>query len=81
VGKRKITFTCPYGIFVYQRIPFGLFNAHADFQLCMTAIFSNFIGSIKEVFMDEFFVYGGCFDLCLENVARYSIGVKKSILC
>jgi len=36
----------------------------------MTAIFSDFIENIMEVFMDDFFVYGGTFDLCFENLTR-----------
>ncbi|XP_073137912.1 uncharacterized protein [Henckelia pumila] len=37
----KTTFTCPYGTFAYRRIPFGLCNAPATFQRCMTAIFHD----------------------------------------
>ncbi|XP_073121519.1 uncharacterized protein [Henckelia pumila] len=37
----KKTFTCPYGTFAYRRIPFGLCNAPATFQRCMTAIFHD----------------------------------------
>ena len=40
------------------------------FQRCMTAIFSDFIENIMEVFMDDFSVYGGTFDLCLENLTK-----------
>ena len=33
--QEKTIFTCPYGIFAYQRMPFGLCNALAKFQRCM----------------------------------------------
>ena len=39
----KTTFTCPFGTFAYRRMPFGLCNAPATFQRCMTSIFSDFV--------------------------------------
>lgn len=51
-------------------MPFGLCNAPATFQRCMTAIFSNFCEKIVEVFMDDFSVYGKSFDDCLSNFER-----------
>ena len=54
----KTTFTCPFGTFAYRRMPFSLCNAPATFQICMTAIFSEFCENIVEVFMDDFSVYG-----------------------
>jgi hypothetical protein len=68
--QEKTTFTCPYGTFAYRRMPFGLCNAPATFQRCMMSIFSDFIESIMEVFMDDFSVYGSSFDLCLINLAK-----------
>ena len=68
--QEKMTFTCPYGTFAYSRMPFGLCNAHNTFQRCMTAIFSDFLDNIMEVFMDDFFVYRGTFNLCLENLTK-----------
>ena len=62
------TFTCPFGTFAYRRMPFGLCNAPATFQRCMTAIFSDFCEKILEVFMDDFSVYGTSFDNCLSNL-------------
>nr|GEX39717.1 reverse transcriptase domain-containing protein [Tanacetum cinerariifolium] len=34
-NQEKTTFTCPYGIFVYKRMPFGLCNAPGTFQRCI----------------------------------------------
>ena len=41
--QSKTTFTCPFGTFAYRRMPFGLCNAPATFQRCMTTIFSEFL--------------------------------------
>ncbi|GJZ87376.1 reverse transcriptase domain-containing protein [Tanacetum coccineum] len=50
--QEKTTFTCPYGTFAYRRMPFGLCNAPATFQRCMTAIFHDTVEDFMEVFMD-----------------------------
>ncbi|GKA69725.1 putative nucleotidyltransferase, ribonuclease H [Tanacetum coccineum] len=68
--QEKTTFTCPYGTFAYQRMPFGLCNAPATFQRCMTAIFHNMVEDFMKVFMDDFSVFGNSFDCCLANLDR-----------
>jgi hypothetical protein len=68
--KHKTTFTCPYGMFAYKRMPFGLCNAPASFQRCMMAVFSEFIEKIVVVFMDDFSVYGKTFMDCLANLDK-----------
>ena len=68
--QSKTTFTCPYGTFAYRRMSFGLCNAPASFQRCMTAIFSDLIEQIMEVFMDDFTIYGKTFDNCLINLEK-----------
>ncbi|GKC77403.1 reverse transcriptase domain-containing protein [Tanacetum coccineum] len=52
--QEKTTFTCPYGTFAYRRMPFGLCNAPATFQQCMTTIFHDMVEDFMEVFMDDF---------------------------
>ncbi|GKC54231.1 reverse transcriptase domain-containing protein [Tanacetum coccineum] len=47
--QEKTTFTCPYGTFANRRMSFGLCNAPATFQRCMTAIFHDMV----EDFMEE----------------------------
>ena len=66
----KTTFTCPFGMYAYRRMPFGLCNAPATFQRCMTAIFADFVEEIMEVFMDDFSVYGTSFNTCLHNLDK-----------
>ncbi|GKD99677.1 reverse transcriptase domain-containing protein [Tanacetum coccineum] len=57
--QEKTTFTSPYGTFAYSRMPFGLCNAPATFQRCMTAIFHDMVEYFMEVFMDDFSVFVG----------------------
>ncbi|GJY36356.1 reverse transcriptase domain-containing protein [Tanacetum coccineum] len=68
--QEKTTFTCPYGTFAYRRMPFGLCNAPATFQRCMTAIFHDMVEDFMEVFMDDFLVFGNSFDQCLNNLDK-----------
>ncbi|GKA38228.1 reverse transcriptase domain-containing protein [Tanacetum coccineum] len=68
--QEKTTFTCPYGTFSYRRMPFGLCNAPATFQLYMTAIFHDMCKDFMEVFMDDFSVFGNSFDSCLNNLSK-----------
>nr|GEW98380.1 hypothetical protein [Tanacetum cinerariifolium] len=56
--QEKTTFTCPYRMFAYRRMPFGLFNAPGMFRRCMMAIFHDMIEKTMEVFMDDFSVLG-----------------------
>ncbi|XP_050919717.1 uncharacterized protein LOC127137290 [Lathyrus oleraceus] len=57
--QEKNAFTCPFGIFAYRRMPFGLCNAPATFQRCMQSIFADMLEKHMEVFMDDFSVFVG----------------------
>ncbi|GKF04515.1 reverse transcriptase domain-containing protein [Tanacetum coccineum] len=68
--QEKTTFTCPYGMFAYRPMPFGLCNALGTFQRCMTAIFHDMIEETMEVFMDDFSVFGDSFSSCLSHLDK-----------
>ncbi|KAK8680749.1 hypothetical protein V6N13_109688 [Hibiscus sabdariffa] len=68
--QSKTTFTCPYGTFAFRRMPFGLCNAPATFQRCMTSIFSAMNEDFLEIFMDDFSTFGGDFTSCLSNLEK-----------
>ncbi|GKE40760.1 DNA-directed DNA polymerase [Tanacetum coccineum] len=68
--QEKTIFTCLYGTFAYRRMPFGLCNAPATFQRCLTEIFHDMVEDFMEVFMDDFLVFGYSFDCCLANLDR-----------
>ena len=60
--QEKTTFTCPFGTYAIQGMPFRLCNSPATFQRCMMAIFFDFIEESLEVFMDDFSVFRLSFD-------------------
>jgi hypothetical protein len=66
--QEKTTFTCPFGTFAYQRMPFRLCNAPAMFQRCILSIFSDMVEHFLEIFMDDFSVFGDSFDDFLTNL-------------
>ncbi|GJU08802.1 DNA-directed DNA polymerase [Tanacetum coccineum] len=74
--QEKTTFTCPYGTFAYRRMMFGLCNAPATFQRCMTAIFHDMVKD----FMDDFLVFGNSFNHCLSNLDKMLARCKETNL-
>ncbi|GJV73303.1 reverse transcriptase domain-containing protein [Tanacetum coccineum] len=80
LDHEKTTFTCPYGIFAYLRMPFGLCNAPGTFQSCMVAIFHDMIEKTMEVFMDDFSVCVLYLSSCLSHLDKKLKCVKTPIL-
>ncbi|KAL4368360.1 hypothetical protein GQ457_05G027440 [Hibiscus cannabinus] len=78
--QSKTTFTCPYGTFAFRRMPFGLCNAPATFQRCMTAIFSDLNEDCLEIFMDDFSTFWDNFDNCLSNLEKVLKRCKETNL-
>ncbi|GJZ16450.1 reverse transcriptase domain-containing protein [Tanacetum coccineum] len=79
--QEKTTFTCPYGMLAYRRMPFGLCNAPGTFQRCMMAIFHDMIEKTMEVFMDDFSVFGNSFKNCLSRLDKMLQRCEDTNLC
>ena len=79
--QEKTMFTCLFDTFAFRRMPFGLCNAPATFQRCMTAIFSDFLRDSLEVFMDDFSVFGNDFKSCLSHLTKIlEVCVRKRLV-
>ena len=79
--QEKTTFTCPFGTFAFRRMPFGLCNAPATFQRCMTTIFSDFLGDNLEVFMEDFSIFGNNFESCLAHLTKIlEVCIRKRLV-
>ena len=50
--QHKMTFICPWGTFMYKKIPFGLKNVGATFQRAMNFSFHD-VKSIVEPYLDD----------------------------
>ncbi|GJX52399.1 reverse transcriptase domain-containing protein [Tanacetum coccineum] len=72
--QEKTTFTCPYGTFAYRRMSFGLCNAPATFQRCMTAIFHDMVDD----FMEFSWTTSRCFLLMKDAKFDFSNDCKKA---
>ncbi|GKF04838.1 reverse transcriptase domain-containing protein [Tanacetum coccineum] len=84
--QEKTTFTCPYGMFAYRRMPsrrmpFGLCNAPGTFQRCMMAIIHDMIKKRIEVTMDDFSVFGNSFGNFLSRVDKMLQRFENTNLC
>nr|GEZ96820.1 reverse transcriptase domain-containing protein [Tanacetum cinerariifolium] len=79
--QEKTTFTYPYGMFAYRRMPFGLCNAPGTFQRCVMAIFHDMIEKTMEVFMDDFSVFKNSFQAYLSHLEKMLKRCEDTNLC
>nr|GEV33216.1 reverse transcriptase domain-containing protein [Tanacetum cinerariifolium] len=79
--QEKTTFTCPYRMFAYCRMPFGFCNAPGTFQMCMMAIFHDMIEKTTEVFMDDFSVFENSFQTYLSHLEKMLKRCEDTNLC
>ena len=55
--KFKTAFTCRYGTFEFNVMPFGLMNAPSTFQRVMNNVFMKLLDSGVLVYMDDILIY------------------------
>lgn len=51
--QHKTTFTCPWGTYCWNVMPFGLKKAEATYQRAMTTLFHDMIHNIMEDYVDD----------------------------
>ena len=67
--SRKLTaFVTTEGIFQFKRVPFGLMNAPAFFQLAMAEMLSDLLYNSCLVYIDDIVVFGDTENAFLENL-------------
>lgn len=68
--REKTAFTTPLGLFEFQRMPFGLCNAPATFQLLMQQCLSGQITDSLLVYLDDIIVYSPDFVTHLKHLGE-----------
>ena len=68
--QHKTTFSTPFGLFEYTRMPMGLTSTPATFQRLMQTTMSDFIFQFLLVYLDDLLVYSKTFDEHLEYLER-----------
>jgi transposase InsO family protein len=68
--KPKTAFTTPFGLFEYNRMPFGLCGAPATFQRLMQSCLHDQIYQLLLVYLDDVIVFSKTFDEHLERLDK-----------
>ena len=76
--KAITAFTCPFGLYEFQRMPFGLCGAPATCQRLMNSVMSDFIFSCLLVYLDDLLVYSKTFANHLLSL-RQVLGKLRSV--
>ena len=72
--KHKTAFTSPFGLYEYNRLPFGLCNGPATFQRLMQHCFRDEVFQLLLVFLDDIIVYSSTID---QQIQRLEIVVRR----
>ncbi len=66
--RAKTAFTTPYGLFEFNRMPFGMCNAPSTFQRLMDMVLAGLTWRICLVYMDDIIVFSRTFEEQVDNV-------------
>ena len=75
--KEKTAFTCPFGLYEFNRLPFGLTNAPATFQRLMQSVMHDHIFRILLCYLDDLLIYSTTFKGHLENLEKVFLRLRE----
>ena len=78
--QEKTTFTCEWGTFYWNMMPFGLKNASATYQRAITTIFHDMMHKTMEDYVDDTLVKSTKHNTHLQNLGPILDHMEKFIL-
>ncbi|KAK7883852.1 hypothetical protein WMY93_026975 [Mugilogobius chulae] len=66
--QEKTAFTTPFGLYEFERMPFGLCNAPATFQRLMQRCLGNMVNDFLLIYLDDVVVFSADFDSHLAHL-------------
>ena len=75
--KQKTAFSCPFGLYEHNRMPFGLCNAPATFQRLMQSVMHDHIFRILLCYLDDILIYSKNFSDHLEALEKVLIRLRE----
>ena len=83
--KHKTAFITPFGLFQYERLPFGMSGAPATFQRFIQRLFSEKLFEILLIYLDDLLVFSETFkehlqhlDYVLTTIEKHGLKLKPS---
>ena len=77
-SKPLTAFISPWGLYQWNRIPFGLSNVPAAFQHCMEEVLGELRDSICVPYLDDMLVYSDSFIGHVENMWKVLRKIKQA---
>jgi len=78
-AKSKSAFVTPFGLFEWNRMPFGLCNAPSTFQRLMNRVLGDLVPSICLVYLDDIIVFSSSIEEHLKYAAIQDWPTPKSL--
>ncbi len=69
-SRHLTAFVTPWGLYQWNRIPFGLKNAPAAYQRFMESVLDGLTHNICEVYLDDVIIYSKTFDEHVQNIRQ-----------
>lgn len=76
----KTAFCCPWGLFEFTKVPFGLTAAPAAFMRIMNEVLQDYIGNFVYVFLDDILIYSPTFEEHMRHLSLVFAALRRADL-